>query len=274
MRVDSFDDATRFLTEARSYLLAEEAANNLALGVSADASAGHYEQFVGLLVTEGTEVLAAAVRTPPHNLILARSDSIEAVELIDMAAGDVPGVIGCVPEVEWLVGRHPGATRRFRLGIYQTTQVVAPSTFASRPATFQHRRLLIAWLIAFADETGQDRLDHERAARHIERRLRDQGEASGIWVVEHGGEVVSMSGYSGPTPNGIRIGPVYTPPGQRGRGYASSLVAAQTRWLLANGKELCFLYTDLDNPTANAIYQRIGYEMVAESCDYEFSRMT
>ena len=35
--------------------------------------------------------------------------------------------------------------------------------------------------------------------------------------------VVSIAGYGGPTPNGIRIGPVYTPPELRGRGYATAL---------------------------------------------------
>ena len=39
------------------------------------------------------------------------------------------------------------------------------------------------------------------------------------------GGPVAMAGLSGPTPTGIRIGPVYTPPERRRRGYAGNLVA-------------------------------------------------
>ena len=81
-----------------------------------------------------------------------------------------------------------------------------------------------------------------------------------------------MSSYGSKTPNGIRIGPVYTPPEQRGNGYATALVAEQSAWLLAGGRRFCFLYTDLANPTSNAIYERIGYERVADAAAYIFGR--
>ena len=71
-----------------------------------------------------------------------------------------------------------------------------------------------------------------------------------------------MSGFGGPTPSGIRIGPVYTPPELRRRGYASALVAALTASLLESGRRLCFLFTDLANPTSNSIYQQVGYRPV------------
>jgi predicted GNAT family acetyltransferase len=40
--------------------------------------------------------------------------------------------------------------------------------------------------------------------------------------------------------------------------------------LLEQGYRSCFLYTDLSNPTSNAIYERIGYRRVAESTEYRF----
>ncbi|MBA2569295.1 MAG: GNAT family N-acetyltransferase [Actinobacteria bacterium] len=73
-----------------------------------------------------------------------------------------------------------------------------------------------------------------------------------------------MTGFGGPTPNGIRIGPVYTPPELRGRGYASALVAKLSSSLLAGGRRFCFLYTDLANPASNKIYERLGYVRVCE----------
>jgi hypothetical protein len=65
-------------------------------------------------------------------------------------------------------------------------------------------------------------------------------------------------------PNGIRIGPVYTPPELRRRGYASAVTAATSQAELDKGRRFIFLFTDLANPTANKIYQAIGYEPVID----------
>jgi predicted GNAT family acetyltransferase len=80
-----------------------------------------------------------------------------------------------------------------------------------------------------------------------------------------------MAGFGGRTPNGTRIGPVYTPPELRGRGYGSALTAAVTERLLGSGLRFCFLYTDLANPTSNSIYQRIGYRPVSDVDLWTFS---
>ena len=64
---------------------------------------------------------------------------------------------------------------------------------------------------------------------------------------------------------------MYTPPELRGRGYATALVAQLSSQLLAEGRRFCFLYTDLANPTSNAIYERIGYVRVCESAEIAFS---
>ena len=78
-----------------------------------------------------------------------------------------------------------------------------------------------------------------------------------------------MTGFSGPTPNGIRIGAVFTPPDLRRRGYASACVAAVSQSVLDAGRKFCFLYADIANPTSNHIYQEIGYQPV---CDGEVLR--
>ena len=89
-----------------------------------------------------------------------------------------------------------------------------------------------------------------------------------LW--EDGDEPVSIAGWGGRTPNGIRIGPVYTPPDRRSRGYGSAVTAAVSASQLAGGRQFCFLYTDLANPTSNRIYMDIGYEPVCDSVDYAF----
>jgi predicted GNAT family acetyltransferase len=122
---------------------------------------------------------------------------------------------------------------------------------------------MVEWVAAFAEEAHAEHVD---APGFVDARLQGSG---GIVVWEHDG-VVSLAGYGGRTPNGIRIGPVYTPPEKRRNGYASALVAELSRRLLDEGRSHCFLYTDLANPTANRIYMDVGYELVAESAEIAF----
>jgi len=100
--------------------------------------------------------------------------------------------------------------------------------------------------------------------------MRLTGEGTGLMLWDVGGEPVSMAGWGGPTPSGIRVGPVYTPPVRRRRGYGSAVTAALSAQQLAGGRQFCFLYTDLANPTSNRIYMDIGYEPVCDAVDYAF----
>ena len=69
---------------------------------------------------------------------------------------------------------------------------------------------------------------------------------------------------------GARVAPVYTPPGERGRGYASAAVAALTTRLLDGGADWCAIFADVDNATTNKIYQRIGYKEHGTYREYDF----
>jgi predicted GNAT family acetyltransferase len=69
----------------------------------------------------------------------------------------------------------------------------------------------------------------------------------------------------------VRVGPVYTPPEQRGRGYGTAATAAATAGILSAGAQPC-LFTDLSNPTSNSIYQRIGYRAVTDCVELAFEQ--
>ena len=71
------------------------------------------------------------------------------------------------------------------------------------------------------------------------------------------------------TPHGGGVGYMYTPPELRARGYASALVAELSQPVLDSGLSFFVLYTDLSNPTSNAIYRRIGYNPIADVGDIE-----
>jgi predicted GNAT family acetyltransferase len=70
----------------------------------------------------------------------------------------------------------------------------------------------------------------------------------------------------------VRVGPVYTPPEHRGRGYASAAVAHVSRDALGGGARQCMLFTDLANPTSNKIYAAVGFRRIGDWEELEFSR--
>ncbi len=284
MEVVRLDDAATFLAEAEPLLLADEARHNLILGIAGTIrdSPDHYPARSLWLVREGDEVVAAALRTPPHNLILAGPRSEEALAaLAGGIAEDLPGVVGAEPEaVEFadLWSRQTGLRARtnMRQGIYALEQVQPPSGVrgSARVATADDRELALRWWIAFGDEVlHEGGPGRDRAEATLDHRL--SSPSAGILLWEDAGEPVSIAGWGGPTPYGIRVAPVYTPPELRGHGYATALTAELSQRLLDGrlfdgGRRFCFLYTDLANPTSNAIYERIGYRRVAESAEIVF----
>jgi predicted GNAT family acetyltransferase len=272
--VQLFDPAD-FLARAKPLLLADEARHNLILGL-AGTLRDHphvYPESALWLVEQAGTVVGAALRTPPHNLVVARGSDAAVAALARAIEGPLPGVVGAVPEVDrFAAAWRARAEPRARQGIYALHAVVPPSRPAAgspRPATHADRPLLLEWWRAFAVEAlDEPAPDEDGIARNVDHRLAEP--AGGIALWEDGGRPVSAVGFGSPTPTGIRIGPVYTPPEPRGRGYASALTAHVSAQQLAAGRRFCFLYTNLANPTSNKIYVDIGYVRVCDSVEYRF----
>jgi hypothetical protein len=261
--------ADEFFAQALPLLLSDEARHNLLLGVAGVVrDRPHVYAEASFWYVDG----AAAMQTPPRGLILARPRDREALErLVAEIDVELPGVTAAVPEVDDFVALWGRPSERvFAQGIYKLDRVVPPpaATGSYREAGDGDIDLLCELFTAFVTEAIPHRPETiERTM--IEARLESAEGGVGLW--EKGGEVVSLCGYGSPTPNGVRIGPVYTPPALRGHGYATSLTAEVSERRLRSGRRFCFLYTDLANPTSNAIYERIGYRRVCESAEFAFT---
>ena len=279
MDVERVESATDFLERAGPLLLDDEARHNLILGIAGTLrdSPDLYPDYKLWLVTEGGNSVAAALRTPPHHLVLARPREPHALAVLaDGIDDELPGVVAALPEgeefaAEWAERYDLAARKQRGQGVFALEQVISPpeTSGSMRDAAEADGDLLEDWMHDFAVEALQEPdPDRERHARMIEHRLSSDENGFALWEVD--GEPVSMSGFGGRTPNGIRVGPVYTPPEWRGRGYASALVAGLSQRLLDEGRQFCFLYTDLANPVSNRIYERLGYLKVCESAEIEF----
>jgi predicted GNAT family acetyltransferase len=269
----------RFLERARSHLLRDEARHNLILGIAGtlvEHPDAYRTAFLWLVEDEGN-VVCAGLMTPPFNAVVSAEREDGALVLLAREVGarsiSLPGVTGAIPESErfaeaWTRETNARARRHMAHGIYALTRVRPAPPCSGRPrrADRSDRELLRRWVGAFVDETAVS-ADREHMVRTVDRRL--AGDDEGLWLWEDDGPA-SMAGFGGATPNGIRIGPVFTPPERRGRGYATALVASLSGWLLRRERRFCFLYTDLANPTSNEIYRRIGYEFVCDAADIRF----
>lgn len=285
MNVVRFDDIHAFARRAEPYLLPREAEHNLSFGLLANLKS-EPERFpdavCATVETDDGEVVLAALRTNlERSLILSLAARPAALPLLarDLHATGLAltGVNGPTEESRTYAevwSRLSG--QPYRLNVPMRTfklERVTPVTGVPgvlRHATEADRDILIPWELAFMREAFPEDVNTlAEAEQIIDRQLRSR--TGGLYVWDDGG-VVSYAGYGGPTPHGIRIGPVYTPPEKRGRGYASACVAGLSQWLLDSGRSFCFLFTDARNPTSNHIYQQIGYRYVCDFTQYSFGQ--
>jgi predicted GNAT family acetyltransferase len=151
---------------------------------------------------------------------------------------------------------------RRKMRAFELRKVRPPRTPAGsfRVAAPADAPVLEAWTVAFGDDIDEE-ITGEWAQATVSR-LTAEGD---LWLWERDGEPVSMAAVNRRTPWSSNVALVYTPPQERGRGYASAVVAGLSQRELDAGKEWCALFTDLANPTSNHIYSEIGYE---PRCDF------
>lgn len=281
MRVTTYSAAQDFLAQVQTTLEQDEPVNNVMLGIAASVARGvSYGPHPPYFATVGDEhgLALAAMMTPPHNLSLYGHldrwpPALEPLA-VNLRDGNWPvsGVIGRIEVAEGFArvwSRVAGVPWRvnMRQRIYALTQVVHSPTPPGhfRPATEADVDLVTDWAVAFEREALAGEPDRAAARAGMARRIGEQG----IYLWDDG-RPVSMAAWSRPMKHSVIVNLVYTPLEMRGKGYASALVARLSQILLDRGFTRCVLHTDLDNPTSNSIYQRIGYRPVLDSNEYRF----
>lgn len=276
MQLRRFDHIKDFWLHAQDYLLQYEAEHNLLIGITHTLLhyPDRYPELPYLAIAEANgKILAIAMRTPPHKLILSKAEDLGALTLIAQDVQNfsalLPGVSGPVAEVEsflqiWqaLTGQAHRQVMAMKIHQLTTVQPVATANGYLRPAHEGDRPLLLEWFRAFADHVGE--IVVQEAEQAVNTGLKRQS----IYLWEDDGVPVSWASGSQSLPTAARIGPVYTPPEYRRKGYATACVAALSHKLLNQGCQRCYLFTDAANPTSNHIYWEIGYRPVCDWHDY------
>jgi GNAT superfamily N-acetyltransferase len=286
MRLEFFTDPATFLEFSADHLaerpvvstvvatVAERAAADMADGLTQDPRDWY------VVARDGDAVCGAGMRTAPFGarplfllpmpddsaLLLARTLH-ERGEDAGAVNGALPAVRAFADETARLAGASVAVGQHTRL--FELADLVEPAGVPGRlrSATREDLDVATAWFDAFmrdADEqagrepgsSAHEAPDEADMLRRIERRR--------IWLWEdENGEVVHLTGVNAPAFGVARIGPVYTPKEQRGRGYASAAVADVSRQIIESGSRAC-LFTDQANPTSNKIYEALGYRPVVD----------
>ena len=275
MRVVQQADAQGFLAASAGFRAAHPVLTNVIGSVAGRVRDGRrYDSELWLTVHDGhgSQPVGIAMRTAPHNLVVSPMPTGAAQALgVHLAAvdPDLPGVTGepgvCEPLLEVL-----GATDRAHIGMVEKVRVLQTLTAPLHHVQGRARRIeagdveLVAdWLVSFAVEADLN----VRPSRDEVLAELASNPAPARWLWMRAGQPVALAGHAPlvPTPAGTvgRVGPVYTPEQHRGHGYASAITHAVSETL----RQRCgvvMLYTDAANATSNAVYERLGYAVVAE----------
>ncbi len=282
MELREHASAEAFLEALHPMWAPREAELNLLVGIACTIRNGWIPERGALLATLEREgrAIAAVLRTPPHGFIVAEGAPGAAAELARVLARsdaqlDSNAVIATSPVAEEFARAWTGATNRSASlttpqRIYALEAVVPPPRPAGRfrRAETSDADTIAPWFHAFVLEAAPHEAGERDATIALARARIEQGI---VYVWEQGDAPVSMAMLARPTPNGITLTSVYTPPALRGNGFAAACVAALSQEALDSGKRFACLYTDAANPTSNALYERIGYRKVCDSELWSFT---
>jgi len=284
MKYIEYKNPKDFLDVCRSVFEEKEALYGLMLGISlrlVDNPLHYGTQPLHVTINNNSEVDLVALMTPPYKLQIAllNTDSFESVQLLVSKLHEkgwhIPAVIGEERTVKvfssyWnkVTGTFSHEGMRQRIYELRTVQHIQHPQGTFRQAESDDLDLAIKWSKSFHDDCFGDS-EPKVTDPHLIKTLVEEGNLY-FWVNP---TPLSMAGLTRPTAHGISISYVYTPPQFRRNGYASAVVTQLSQYVLDKGMKFCTLYTDLSNPTSNSIYQKIGYDVVADVMDVHFSEV-
>ncbi|MCT4352950.1 GNAT family N-acetyltransferase [Streptomyces sp. Je 1-79] len=262
------EDAAAFRAAAHDHFAADPARNTVLLTLSEGARRRPLPSArYGWWTEPDGRVTGAFLFTLPHEPALGPMPVAAARALVRALpdAAEVTSVRGEAETAEAFAQEAWGGsgawTTARRMRLYRLGEPTPPDPAPpgrARTAVAEDIPLAVEWMRHFARDIGEDAdVDY---APNIEPRVAD-GRLH-LWETDDG--PVSMASVSPVVAGQARVSPVFTPAGLRGRGYAGAVTHAVGRAALDAGAEQVLLFTDLANPTSNALYRRLGYRPVTD----------
>jgi predicted GNAT family acetyltransferase len=220
-------------------------------------------------------VTGAASRTPPYPLLLEAAPDDALRPLVDAVRGsgrtfpgvNAPTALSAQFATLATAGTEQRAVLKFATRLFRLTALADPSPAplgSARQATPDDLPLLLRWSQEFLDEVG------ETGDTDLEATVRGRTAHGQYWLwCGPTGDPMALAGLSLPAAGVVRVGPVYTPREARRHGYGGGVTHAASRAALDAGHRVV-LFTDLANPTSNALYPRLGYRPETDRATFVF----
>ncbi len=224
------------------------------------------ELAVGLQAEDGG---AIALASPGRSMWLwveeSKGDAFAAAVITELAEqlkdSRLPGISSTPEHAKLFLEQYcprsgARAGNRMRLMAYACPVVNTPTGVSGewRQAQESHAETVADFLCGFNMDCFHAETNREDALAGANGMI-----SSGhLLVWETNGKTVCMGGAFRRFPRQAKLGPVYTPPEERNKGYAAALVAAISQQVLGEGLTP-ILYADADYPASNKAYQNVGY---------------
>ncbi|MBC7710252.1 MAG: GNAT family N-acetyltransferase [Rhizobacter sp.] len=272
MNVVELANVATLWREAEAYLSSDPANNTHQLSAAKrimDFGAGKADRFFAVYADSSNGELgalsASAIYVAPKALFLAVMSLDCASALAKHLRENNVQITGVMGRRDVLAAFTDSYARPFSLHVnLMLYQLMSAPDFGcasgeAHIATMSELELLGEWYRAFEIETDTITLPTPLVDR-VTRRI-NNGQLM-LWM--DAGEPVAMAGVNALPAASARIGPVYTPPALRGRGYAQAVTAAASALVQRDGPRTVFLFTDAVNPASNKAYQRVGFAPIAD----------
>jgi predicted GNAT family acetyltransferase len=265
------EDLERYLAEAGEFLRADPAENTVPLATAESmraqgSKAGDAPSMFGWWRSGTGEVAGTCMRTGTYPLLLSLMPDEAVEELVELLAEHkvpVPGVnaqddLARTFAVAWEIRADATSIVKMRQRLYRLDRLERPTVPGTpRVATSADLELAEGWYEAFGRDTGTP----GDTSGNV---IADKMSYGGIVLWEVDGVPVSLGGRTRVVAGMARIAPIYTPPEHRRRGYGAAITAVVTQDALDAGAHDVVLFTDVDNPTSNNIYQSLGFRPLSD----------
>jgi RimJ/RimL family protein N-acetyltransferase len=268
MAWELIDDLESFMTAAEDYLRSRPVRHTTLLtlisalrrrGLSAY---GTEAPIFGAWRDHDGVVAGVLLQTPPHPVLFGETPPEAVIEAVSAFDGRrLPGVNLPDDRVEsfvapWVARTGAISSVHMRTRLYRLSSLTSHGG-STRPGLPGDRELLIDWVRDFHSAIGESVSDISGAVDDaLAFDLVTLGLADGV--------PASMVMRTLPESGVARIRYVFTPASLRGHGYAGAATASACSAALDDGASEVVLFTDLDNPTSNGLYQRLGFRPVQD----------
>lgn len=284
MKFRKYEDIKEFANDTLDLLCEKEWLNNLMVGnIEYGLENGIDDKWLLATVEDGKKIELIMLLRRPWKLVMYSPTGNNLEELYKFAAEEVYKVDKDLPGVNTEKSIAEMFAKNYCEVAKKNNKVAMPMRILLienlqeqkvredvlfRRATLEDKEILKKFINDFHIEALHKELKDEELEAEFNKHF--IGDKPNYFVLEKDGKIVSQTVSSRRLKKGKCVSGVYTPPEERKKGYAYTLVYLATKEYFDNGAEYCVLFTDDSNPISNHVYEKIGYKRMVDTEDIDF----